>query len=67
MILARMKQAYFYFFFSFEEGMREEVRQVLEEKEFDIFMKMERYDKVHSYYLWKKNSNIRFTRAKNIS
>lgn len=54
MILARMKQAYFYFFFSFREEMREEVRQVLEEKEFDIFMKMERYDKVHSYYLWKK-------------
>lgn len=54
MVLARIKQAYFYFFFSFKKEMKEEIKQILKEEEFDIFMQMGTYDKVHSYYLWKK-------------
>lgn len=54
MILARIKQLCYYFFFSFTKEMEEEVKQILEEKEFNIFLTMAEYDKVHSYYLLKK-------------
>src|SRR3712207_451946 len=54
MILARLKQAYIYFFVSWNPKKEEEVRNFLSEEEFLIFQPMKVYDKNHSYFLWKK-------------
>ncbi len=54
MILARLRQAYIYFFVSWNQVKEEEVRNFLSKEEFLIFQSMTNYDKNHSYFLWKK-------------
>lgn len=54
MILARLKQAYIYFFVFWNRKKEEEVRNFLSKEEFLIFQSMKSYDKNHSYFLWKK-------------
>ena len=45
MILARLRQAYIYFFVSWNQKKEEEVRNFLSKEEFLIFQSMTNYDK----------------------
>lgn len=54
MLLTRLKQAYIYFFVSWDKEKENEVKDILKQEEFLIFQAMKNYDKNHSYFLWKK-------------
>ncbi|AVQ16309.1 hypothetical protein [Fusobacterium gonidiaformans] len=62
MLRARLKQAYVYFFIPWTTKKEQEVQNFLSEEEFFIFSTMGRYDKNHSYFLWRKviKSELRY-------
>lgn len=54
MILARIRQGITYIFGKYDFRWDSEVKEELSEKEFEIFSRMGRYDRIHSYKLFKK-------------
>lgn len=53
MILSRVKQVYTYLFCKYDEKNSLLVREILNSEEFEIFNKMSRYEKIHSFNLLK--------------
>ncbi|MGL5049131.1 MAG: HD domain-containing protein [Fusobacteriaceae bacterium] len=54
MIIPRIKQIFLYIFGKYNNEFNEDVKKILTEKEFQIFDKMDRYDKIHSYKILKE-------------
>ena len=54
MLISRIRQGLSYIFSKYDIKFDQEVKQILSDKEYDIFSKMSNYDKCHSYTLMKK-------------
>ncbi|MBQ3438098.1 MAG: phosphohydrolase [Fusobacterium sp.] len=54
MIISRVKQCLTYLFLKYDVANNDEVREILSDYEFELFLKMTNYDKLHSYNLLKK-------------
>lgn len=52
-MIARIKQGLIFIFGKYDEKWNEEVKKVLSADEFEVFKQMSRYDKIHSYRLYK--------------
>lgn len=52
-MIARIKQGLIFIFGKYDEKWNEEVKKVLTVDEFEVFKQMSRYDKIHSYRLYK--------------
>lgn len=57
MLIARIKQVYLYLFGKYEISYNEEVKKILSKEEFEVFLNMSNYDKLHSYTLLKRVEN----------
>lgn len=54
MIKSRIKQGLVYIFGRYDDDWDSHIRKVLDESEFKIFSQMGRYDRIHSYKLFKE-------------
>ena len=52
-MIVRIKQGLIFIFGKYDEKWNEEAKKVLSADEFEIFKQMSRYDKIHSYRLYK--------------
>lgn len=52
MIFSRIKQGIIFIFFKYNKRNDEEIKRILNEKEFLIFNQMSEYDKIHSFNLY---------------
>lgn len=53
MIIPRIKQIFLYIFGRYNLEWDKEIQTFLTEKEYEVFYKMDRYDKIHSYKILK--------------
>lgn len=56
-MFSRIKQGFRYIFYKFDEKKLEEIKNILNEKEYEIFLEMQDYDKLHSYLVYEKVKN----------
>lgn len=65
MVISRIKQGLLYLFGRYNNQWEDEIRETLSEEEFKIYLGMGRYDKIHSYHIYKrvKESPILKTRV----
>ncbi|MGL5123043.1 MAG: phosphohydrolase [Fusobacteriaceae bacterium] len=54
MILSRIKQVYTYIFGKYDEKWEIEIKKILTLKEFEIYVDMSKYDRIHGYIILKK-------------
>lgn len=66
MVISRIKQIYLYLFKKYKIEYNKEVKKILSQKEFEIFLKMSNYDKIHSYNLLKRVEKNSFLSDKEI-
>lgn len=53
-MISRVKQIWRYLFYKFDENCLKEIKEVLYPKEYEIFLGMQDYDKLHSYLIYSK-------------
>ncbi len=54
MVISRIKQGLIYIFGKYDEKWEVEIRNVLNSKEFEVYINMSRYDKIHGYIILKR-------------
>ena len=65
-MISRIKQGMTYIFARYREEWNREVRHILNKREFEIFEKMGRYDRIHSYNLLKSVESDELLKSENI-
>ena len=65
-MISRIKQGMTYIFARYREEWNREVRHILNKREFEIFEKMGRYDRIHSYNLLKSVESDELLKIENI-
>lgn len=53
-MFSRLKQGWRYLFVKFDKNSEEEIKEILNPKEFEIFSQMGEYDKVHSFLIYSR-------------
>ncbi|MDX8336995.1 phosphohydrolase [Candidatus Cetobacterium colombiensis] len=53
-MFSRLKQGYRCLFLKFDKNNENEIKNILSQKEFEIFSEMGDYDKLHSFLIYKK-------------